>query len=86
MGTAMIIYYKQISEGYEDQGRFQIMQKVGMSRSEVKGAIRISADPPAPAAVRNGQYQIVRGLHCGNGSGLCAGLWTDLLHDSQILL
>lgn len=31
MGTAMIIYYKQISEGYEDQGRFQIMQKVGMS-------------------------------------------------------
>lgn len=46
----------------------------------------ISADPPAPAAVRNGQYKIVRGLHCGNGSGLCAGLWTDLLHDSQILL
>ena len=40
MGTAMIIYYKQISEGYEDQGRFQIMQKVGMSRREVKGAIR----------------------------------------------
>ena len=40
MGTAIIIYYKQISEGYEDQGRFQIMQKVGMSRREVKGAIR----------------------------------------------
>ena len=40
MGTAMIIYYKQISEGYEDQGRIQIMQKVGMSRREVKGAIR----------------------------------------------
>lgn len=40
MGTAMIIYYKQISEGYEDQGRFQIMHKVGMSRREVKGAIR----------------------------------------------
>ena len=32
MATVMIIYYKQISEGYEDQGRFQIMQKVGMSR------------------------------------------------------
>lgn len=28
MGTAMIIYYKQISEGYEDQKRFEIMQKV----------------------------------------------------------
>ena len=40
MGTAMIIYYKQISEGYEDQGRFQIMQKVGMSHRGVKGAIR----------------------------------------------
>lgn len=40
MGTAMIIYYKQISEGYEDQGRFQIMQKVGMSRAEVKKSIR----------------------------------------------
>ena len=25
----MIIYYKQISEGYEDQNRFEIMQKVG---------------------------------------------------------
>ena len=40
MATVLIIYYKQISEGYEDQGRFQIMQKVGMSRREVKGAIR----------------------------------------------
>lgn len=38
--TALIIYYKQISEGYEDQTRFRIMQKVGMSEAEVKGAIR----------------------------------------------
>lgn len=38
--TALIIYYKQISEGYEDRERFQIMQKVGMSADEVKGAIR----------------------------------------------
>ncbi len=38
--TALIIYYKQISEGYDDRGRFQIMQKVGMSEGEVKGAIR----------------------------------------------
>jgi putative ABC transport system permease protein len=38
--TALIIYYKQISEGYEDRERFQIMQKVGMSGDEVKGAIR----------------------------------------------
>ncbi|MCI9006014.1 MAG: ABC transporter permease [Lachnospiraceae bacterium] len=40
MATVMIIYYKQISEGYEDKGRFEIMQKVGMSRREVKGSIR----------------------------------------------
>lgn len=38
--TALIIYYKQISEGYEDRERFQIMQKVGMSAAEVKGTIR----------------------------------------------
>lgn len=38
--TALIIYYKQISEGYEDRNRFQIMQKVGMSADEVKEAIR----------------------------------------------
>lgn len=37
--TALIIYYKQISEGYEDRERFQIMQKVGMSSEEVKSAI-----------------------------------------------
>lgn len=37
--TALIIYYKQISEGYEDRNRFQIMQKVGMSGDEVKRAI-----------------------------------------------
>ena len=36
----MIIYYKQISEGYEDQGRFEIMQKVGMSHKEVKSSIQ----------------------------------------------
>jgi putative ABC transport system permease protein len=38
--TALIIYYKQISEGYEDRKRFQIMEKIGMSQVEVKGSIR----------------------------------------------
>lgn len=37
--TVLIVYYKQISEGYEDRARFQIMQKVGMSRREVKSTI-----------------------------------------------
>lgn len=39
MVTVLIIYYKQISEGYEDKERFAIMEKVGMSRREVKAAI-----------------------------------------------
>ncbi|MCD7871789.1 MAG: ABC transporter permease, partial [Clostridiales bacterium] len=40
MATVLIIYYKQISEGYDDKERFQIMQKVGMSHDEVKASIR----------------------------------------------
>lgn len=39
MATMLIIYYKQISEGYDDKQRFEIMQKVGMSRDEVKASI-----------------------------------------------
>lgn len=40
MAMALIIYYKQISEGYEDRRQFEIMQKVGMSQLEVKKVIR----------------------------------------------
>lgn len=40
MVTVLIIFYKQISEGYEDRERFAIMEKVGMSNEEVKRAIR----------------------------------------------
>lgn len=40
MATALIIYYKQVSEGYEDQGRFEIMRKVGLSQKEVRASIR----------------------------------------------
>ncbi len=40
MATTMIIYYKQVSEGYEDKARFEIMQKVGMSKREVRASIR----------------------------------------------
>lgn len=40
MATVLIIYYKQISEGFDDKERFEIMQKVGMSRQEVKRSIR----------------------------------------------
>lgn len=40
MAAVLIIYYKQISEGYDDKERFEIMQKVGMSLEEVKSSIR----------------------------------------------
>lgn len=40
MITVLIIFYKQISEGYEDKERFAIMEKVGMSSAEVKSTIR----------------------------------------------
>ena len=40
LAAVLIIYYKQVSEGYEDQGRFEIMRKVGLSQKEVKASIR----------------------------------------------
>lgn len=39
LAAVLIIYYKQLSEGYEDQHRYEILQKVGMSRKEVKKTI-----------------------------------------------
>ena len=38
--AVLIIYYKQVSEGYDDRGRFRIMQQVGMTPKEVKATIR----------------------------------------------
>lgn len=40
MATVLIIYYKQIMEGYEDRDRYVIMQKVGMDKQEVKRSIK----------------------------------------------
>ena len=40
MITVLIIFYKEISEGYDDKERFSIMEKVGMSNDEVKATIR----------------------------------------------
>ena len=37
--TVLIIYYKQVCEGYEDQARFDIMQKVGMTRREIRRSV-----------------------------------------------
>ncbi|MGM9574977.1 MAG: FtsX-like permease family protein [Oscillospiraceae bacterium] len=37
--AVLIIYYKQISEGYEDRRRFEIMQNVGMTKKEIRSSI-----------------------------------------------
>ena len=37
--AVLIIYYKQVSEGYEDRSRFEIMQKVGMTRREIRRSV-----------------------------------------------
>ena len=37
--AVLIMYYKQVSEGYEDQSRFEIMQKVGMTKHEIKRSV-----------------------------------------------
>ena len=37
--AALIMYYKQISEGYEDKNRFTILQKVGMTQKEIRQSI-----------------------------------------------
>ncbi|MCH5203879.1 MAG: ABC transporter permease [Oscillospiraceae bacterium] len=39
IAAVLIIYYKQISEGYEDQARFEIMQKVGMTKRDIRKTI-----------------------------------------------
>ncbi len=39
MATVLIIYYKQISEGYEDRQRFQIMEKVGLDQRDIRRSI-----------------------------------------------
>lgn len=39
LAAVLIIYYKQLSEGYEDQARFDIMQKVGMTKKDIRRSI-----------------------------------------------
>ena len=39
MATVLIMYYKQLTEGYEDRKRFEILQNVGMSHAEVRRSI-----------------------------------------------
>ena len=38
-GAVLIIYYKQLTEGFEDQPRFETMQKIGMTKNEIRKSI-----------------------------------------------
>ena len=40
MGAVLIMYYKQLSEGYQDRRRFQIMRNVGLELEQIRRAIR----------------------------------------------
>ena len=40
LSCVIIMYYKQISEGFEDQSRFDIMQKVGMTKKDIRSSVR----------------------------------------------
>lgn len=67
-GTVLIMYYKQISEGYEDASRFEIMQKVGMTQKEIRKSINsqvltVFAAPLLAAGVHTGfAFPLVRRL------------------------
>lgn len=39
LASVLMLYYKQLSEGYEDRSRFAIMRKVGMTRREIRASI-----------------------------------------------
>ena len=55
MAMVLIMYYKQVSEGYEDQRRFVIMRQVGLSEQETRRAIhRPDTDGVLPAHHRRG--------------------------------
>jgi putative ABC transport system permease protein len=41
ISATIIIYYKQISEGYVDKRRFEILQQIGMSRDEVRASVNL---------------------------------------------
>lgn len=64
--AVLIMYYKQISEGYEDASRFEIMQKVGMTQAEIRKSINsqvltVFAAPLLAAGLHTGfAFPIVR--------------------------
>lgn len=62
LATVLIIYYKQLSEGYEDRDRYRIMQQVGMTPEEVRGSIRSSDSAGIFPAAGHGGAASVGGI------------------------
>ena len=63
------MYYKQISEGYEDQGRFGILMKVGLTRREVKKTINSQVLTVFFLPL------LVAGIHLGFAFPLCSEIF-----------
>ena len=65
MATVLIMYYKQITEGYEDKKRFEIMQKVGLNKREVKKDDQFSS------------FNCILSTSCGGSDPYCVCLPND---------
>ena len=78
--TALIMYYKQISEGYEDQKRFAIMRKIGMTSQEIKQSIR------SQMLTVFGMPLIVAGIHLVLTLDVVYRLLSYALMDDKVLL
>lgn len=59
MATVLIIYYKQIEEGFDDRHRYEILQKVGMTRLEIKSQYKAKYLQPSFAFIlSNSSYSV----------------------------
>ena len=97
MATVLIIYYKQISEGFDDKERFAIMQKVGMELREIRASIRsqvlmvfflpLLVAGCHPADIQNigadelYKYTVVCGLYGSDVFGVCGDVCGYLCGD-----
>ena len=79
--TVLIMYYKQITEGYEDADRFEIMQKVGMTKKEIKKSINSQVLTVFFAPL------ILAGVHIGFAFPIVAELLTAFgIMDKKLLI
>ncbi len=79
--AVLIMYYKQITEGYEDAGRFEIMQKVGMTKSDIRRSVNSQILTVFFAPL------LMAGMHTGFAFPIIASLLTAFgLFDVPLLI